>query len=413
MSRLPSELEINAALAHRRRLQAVRLTGMLDSPKDERFDRLTRLAAKLIGVPATFISFIDEDRDFYKSSYWAHPPQHDVREVEGRTFCHYGLVSAGPLVVDNVVDHPEFQAIPLIDVLGVRAYLGVPLITDDGMHLGSFCAIDMRARHWTEGDIEILSELAHSTLREIKLQHALQDVARNLEAAKEAVRKHEELVATIAHDLLGPLQIVTFSAESLLLGDLTPAQRTSLTRVSVAGDGMAERLKSLTGTASRSLSGLVLKDVSVEELLSRATSMMAAIADRKQVRLEFEVEPGLPHIRVDLARLLRILGALIGNAVKFGPANATVRITAERHYDMICVSVIDHGMGIPEDQLPHVFDRLLQPELDQGQAPGVGLGLAIAKELVEAHGGTISATSTHGKGSTFSFTLPTDSDDQG
>jgi signal transduction histidine kinase len=115
---------------------------------------------------------------------------------------------------------------------------------------------------------------------------------------------------------------------------------------------------------------------------------------------------------VDLARLLRILGALIGNAVKFGPANTTVRITAERHYEMISFSVIDHGMGIPEDQLPHVFDRLRQLGADPGRAPGVGLGLAIAKELVEAHGGTLSASSTHGKGSVFSFTLPTDGDDQ-
>lgn len=167
--------QIQAALTDPQRLAAVRDTGLLDTPPDESFDRLTRLAARLTGAPVAFVSLLDADRDFYKSAFGLGEPLRTTRELTGRTFCHYALTSNEALVLEDVTQAAVFRDVPTVQSLGVRAYIGIPLRTDDGHVLGSFCAVDFKPKQWTEQDVEVLVELAHSALREIRLRKALQD----------------------------------------------------------------------------------------------------------------------------------------------------------------------------------------------------------------------------------------------
>jgi PAS domain S-box-containing protein len=160
-------------IARPERLAAVRETGLLDTPAEPEFDRLTRLAAKLTGAPVTFVSLVSEDRDFYKSCFGFPEPLAAERQLTGTTFCHFALVSKGPLVIENAIDHPVYRDVPTVHTLGVRAYLGIPLVTRTGEAIGSFCAIDFKPRKWTPLDIEVMQELAESTLREIELRSAL------------------------------------------------------------------------------------------------------------------------------------------------------------------------------------------------------------------------------------------------
>lgn len=166
------------------RVAAVRATGLLDSATEEDFDRLTRLAAKLTGAPVTFLSLVSDDRDFYKSCFGFPEPLASRREMTGTTFCHYALVSNGPLVIDNTVDHPIYGSVPTVKTLGVQAYLGIPMVTAGGQTIGSFCAVDFKPRQWTPLDIEVMQELAASTLREIELRttmRALDEERRRLD----------------------------------------------------------------------------------------------------------------------------------------------------------------------------------------------------------------------------------------
>lgn len=135
-------IDPTAVLLDQRRIDALQQTGLLDTPAEESFDRLTRLAAKLIGAPATFISLVDERRDFYKSCFGFGEPLATTRQLEGRTFCHYSLVSDGPLLIPDTVADPVFREVPTVQSLGVRAYAGIPLVTAEGHAIGSFCAID-------------------------------------------------------------------------------------------------------------------------------------------------------------------------------------------------------------------------------------------------------------------------------
>ena len=169
------EAAINTSIISPERLEALRRTHLLDTAPEESFDRLTRLAAKLLGVPATFFSLVDQHRDFYKSAYGFSDLLASERQIEGRTFCHYAILSTDALVLDDVTKIPELREVPSVKSLSVRAYVGIPLVTADGSIIGSFCAIDHKPRNWSAVEIEILRELAYSTMREIDFRLAIQE----------------------------------------------------------------------------------------------------------------------------------------------------------------------------------------------------------------------------------------------
>jgi PAS domain S-box-containing protein len=195
----PSHIEpdnLDAAVRDPARLAAVRGTELLDTPPEPAFDRLTRLAVRLLGVPATFLSLVDEDRDFYKAATGLGEPLASAREIAGRTFCHFSIAGATPehpLVITDTRADPDYRQVPTVDSLGVAAYVGVPLVID-GQAVGSFCAIDMTPRQWTRDEVEVLTELAASAQREIELRRALARARRTAEEAARVRNEREEFL---------------------------------------------------------------------------------------------------------------------------------------------------------------------------------------------------------------------------
>jgi signal transduction histidine kinase len=143
--------------------------------------------------------------------------------------------------------------------------------------------------------------------------------------------------------------------------------------------------------------------IEVGQVVHDAVEALSELAAHKGVALSAVVEPRLPRVPADRERVMQVLANLGGNAVKFTPAGGAVELRAEREADAVRVSCTDTGPGIAAEDLPHVFDRFWQAR--STRRAGAGLGLAIAKGIVEAHGGEITAESTPGEGSTFSFTL--------
>ena len=128
------------------------------------------------------------------------------------------------------------------------------------------------------------------------------------------------------------------------------------------------------------------------------------LADAKPLTLEIEFPDALPRILADAGRVVQVVSNVVGNAVKFTPAGGQIRVRAAAAGDDVRIEVADTGPGLPADQLPHVFDRFWQAR--RTGRVGIGLGLAIAKGIVEAHGGHIGVESEEGKGSRFFFTFP-------
>jgi signal transduction histidine kinase len=133
--------------------------------------------------------------------------------------------------------------------------------------------------------------------------------------------------------------------------------------------------------------------------------MLRPLAEGSAIKLESHVAPNLPLVLADATRISQVLSNLVGNAVKFTGRGGLISISAERGEGEVRFSVIDTGSGIPPEQLPHIFGRFWQAK--SADRRGIGLGLAIAKGIVEAHRGRIWVESSVGLGSTFYFTLPT------
>ncbi|HEX6373064.1 MAG TPA: GAF domain-containing protein [Longimicrobium sp.] len=200
------------------RLAMVRETGLLDAAAEPPFDRLTRLAVRLLGVPATFLSLVDENRDFYVASTGFGEPLASARELAGRTFCHFtvsGATPEHPLVIPDTGADPTYRGVPTVETLGVAAYVGVPLMID-GQPVGAFCAIDTAPHPWTEAEVEVLRELAASAQREMELRRALARARATADQMERTARERDEFLNATTDGVytIDPAGVILFANQA-------------------------------------------------------------------------------------------------------------------------------------------------------------------------------------------------------
>jgi signal transduction histidine kinase len=224
--------------------------------------------------------------------------------------------------------------------------------------------------------------------------------------AQRVIDAREEILRIVAHDLRNPLNTISM-ATSLLLDDSTDPTRTSQLRIIRRAGERANRLiqdlLSVTTIEAGRLS-VAPRKVSVGELIHESVEMLQPIAREKSIALSVAADADLPLVRADPSRVLQVFSNLVGNAIKFTPVGGSITLSAVRADGGVKCAVTDNGPGIPEAQIPRLFGKFWQAK--RGESGGVGLGLAIARGIVEAHGGTITVESEVGKGSVFSFPLP-------
>jgi serine phosphatase RsbU (regulator of sigma subunit) len=177
------------------RLSALRRTGLLDSTEEPGFDRLTRLAARVLDAPISLVSLVDDRRQFFKSAIGL---EDGLRETPlSHSFCQHVVTSGRPLIVNDSHADPVVAGNPAITDLGVRAYAGVPLVLPSGAVIGSFCVIDDKPREWRDDELAILHELAGSVMTEIELGVALRE-ARSAHARLALLAEASSLLATLS-----------------------------------------------------------------------------------------------------------------------------------------------------------------------------------------------------------------------
>jgi two-component system phosphate regulon sensor histidine kinase PhoR len=223
----------------------------------------------------------------------------------------------------------------------------------------------------------------------------------------ETVRR--DFVSNLSHELRTPLASVRALAETLDGGALEDpsAARHFLDQMLVEVDALTQMVSELL-ELSRVESGQValkLEPAEPCDLLSSAAGRMQLQAERAGLTLRIECSEGLPSVRLDIARLQQVLVSLIHNAIKFTPPGGELVLSAGLDQASILFSVRDTGAGIPDEDLPRIFERFYKSDRSRSGG-GTGLGLSIARHLVEAHGGRIWAESLQGQGSTFFFTIP-------
>ena len=224
-------------------------------------------------------------------------------------------------------------------------------------------------------------------------------------------RLKDEFVLTASHELRSPLTSVQGFAELLMLDrdSLTPKQVETVEIILENCRHLVRLLNDLLDLARSDAGrlGIVPKPTDVAPLVEEAVRTMRAQTDASRQTMEVRIEPGLPQICVEADRIRQILVNLLTNAHEYSPEGASIGVKARVLDAEVEIAVSDNGPGIPENQLQHIFERFVRGDAGLTQrVGGTGLGLALAKSLVELHGGTIAVDSTPGRGSTFRFRLP-------
>lgn len=225
--------------------------------------------------------------------------------------------------------------------------------------------------------------------------------------AERAIRARDEMLGVVAHDLRNPVNTIMMAAGTMLELPMDEEQRSRTLRIiqraALTMDGLIRDLLDVTSLELGSIS-IKRGNVAVDELLDEALELFEPQARPHDIAMSCDVAPGLPPADGDHGRLTQVLSNIIGNALKFTPGRGSIALRAHSTNGFIEISVEDSGPGIPPDEVARVFDRFWKG--DQTSNNGAGLGMTIAKGIVEAHGGRIWVDSVVGRGTTFRFIVP-------
>jgi len=386
------------------------------------FDYQTTLAALVrLAVPALadYCALdIVEGEDKFERIGEAHvDPEKSQLIREVATFPRSALTARHPLIRVMTTGAPVLEADitpafirasfaeaeqrKVVEALEPRSLICVPLVST-GKPLGALTLVTSGSgRRFEIADLSLAADLARRAA--VVVEHA-----RLFHEAQQATRARDDVLAVVAHDLRNPLNTVTM-AVSLML-ETTPVERVQERRqveiVRRAADRMNRMIQDLLDVKKME-SGRLTIDVKPEPpsaLINDTIDMLRPLAAGSTIRLDTNIDEDLPVVHADAARVQQVLSNLVGNAVKFTPRNGRITVCAERIDGEVRFGVIDTGPGIPAEQVPHIFGRFWQAQTSDRR--GIGLGLAIAKGIVEAHNGRIWVESHVGLGSTFYFTLP-------
>jgi PAS domain S-box-containing protein len=312
-----------------------------------------------------------------------------------------------PMIGDEVLVAAaagDDELLRLVRSLGLVSYVCLPLMVH-GSTLGALTfATAESGRQYDDDAIRFLQDVASRAALAL-------DNARSYEQLQAANRMKDEFLATLSHELRTPLNAILGYARMLRAGMLKDDKKNN------ALDTLERNATSLTQIVedvldvSRIAAGKIRLNVQSLDLpvvMHDALATVMPAAEAKGVRIQSIVEPDIGPASGDPERLQQVMWNLLSNAVKFTPRGGRVQVRLQRVNSHIEISVSDSGVGIREDFLPHLFERFRQADSTTTRAHGgLGLGLAIARQIVELHGGTIHAISGgEGKGATFRIELP-------
>ncbi len=405
VSPAPDAATLQTAIGDARRLAAVHATALLDTPPEASFDRLTRLAAGIIGAPATFITLVDSARDFYVSMHGPGEPLATTRQWQGPTFCQFLVVHHAPLVLDDVTAHPGYRDVPTVRLLGLRAYAGVPLLTSDGRCLGSFCAVDFAPHAWSRRDVELLTELASSAVREIELRQALQHAAL-------ASQAKSMFMSNMSHEIRTPMNAIIGFTQLMARDSHDPVLSDRLAKVDMSARHLLQILNDILDLSKIEAGKMQLEQApfTLDELLGSCLDMVRPRAEEKGLQLVLERGPLPQRVLGDITRLRQALLNLLSNAVKF-TEHGFVKLRAELLSEQagqvqLRFEVIDTGEGIEPAAQARLFNNFEQADASVTRRHGgTGLGLSLTRQIATLMGGEVGVHSAPGEGSRFWLTV--------
>lgn len=413
------------------RLATLHALKILDTPPEERFDRLTRLATRTFRVPIALISLIDEDRQWFKSCQGL-PILETSRDI---SFCGHAILQEKPTVIPDALLDPRFCDNPL--VVGppyIRFYAGQPLHAPNGLKLGTLCIIDQEPRQFEEDDLSALKDLGALVEEELaitSLVNAYRTSEADIEIQKELNRIKDQSLSIASHELRNPLTTIRGFAQLLQI-NLAKGQKAisegkftffddfertiwkvdTILRQANRMDRLVREILDVSQIQkNNSLSINRQPNINLVDLVTRLVEQQEQSWPGYTVKLVIQDEPSQGNW--DEERIEQVLVNLINNAAKFSPVDSHIEIGVKFSlpeegdtFGAICW-VKDEGYGIDERDRDHLFELFYQAK-DRliTKNDGLGLGLFISNQIILQHGGRMWLESKLEEGSTFYFFLP-------
>lgn len=322
--------------------------------------------------------------------------------------------TARPVILADAQTDPRFEGWGGTE--HIHAWMGVPL-TVRGKLIGHLTLDSFEVGVYGETEAALAQAFANQAAIAIENAHLYAEVqtrAHELGAAlvkqQELDRMRNEFIQNVSHELRTPLAIVLGYAELLEggeLGELAPDQREPVAIIARRGRMLKKLVDDLTVILEAEAGEVNQEQLDLADMVNLLATDFQMAAAKALLTLAVEIEPGECWVLGDSSQLRRVLDNLIGNAIKFTPPHGRITVRLWREAGNAILEVADTGIGIPQDQLTRIFERFYQVDGSTSRRyGGVGLGLALVKEIVRAHGGQVSVQSTLGQGSAFQVTLP-------
>ena len=331
----------------------------------------------------------------------------EVCQLVLRESCKILRAGSGVIELDDGTRHGSAPASP-------SSELRVPIENAHG-HLGTVALYDKRAGFFSAADEKLIRAVARQAgiaLENNRLIQGLmqknQELATLNEDLKAVDRMKSDFVSNVSHELRTPLASIKGFAATILVDEDMPREvvREFVGIIDEESDKLVVIINDILDL-SKMMSGHMKYDVArarMESVLVDVVRLLGVLAHKKGLELTLDILDG-GWVEMDVNRIAQVFKNLLGNAIKFTDHGA-IRVTQWLDGDQVCVAVADTGEGIPEAQLPHIFDKFYRVENVVHTREGTGLGLALVRSILERHGATVEVESQLGEGSTFTVRMP-------
>lgn len=380
------------------RLAALQELRILDTPAEERFDRITRTASELFQVPVALISLVDAQRQWFKSRIGLEADE-TSRAI---SFCGHAILGHEALVVENALADPRFADNPLVTGQpDIRFYTGMPLRSITGMRLGTLCLIDRVPRHFGTAEVARLRDISAWAERELNL---------SVEIEASVAEMRATFVRLVSHELRTPVTSIVGALDLVRSGIAAGENIDLLTRIASDGAGQINRIVDDIVTIAELDAGqqpLAPTPIDLPLFVQAAMESHGTPARQARVNLHLQAPQEL-IVRTTQKLLARILRSLLDNAVRFSPPETTITVRVEKiAADMARISIADQGGGIPAEHMPRLFQPFAQVDAaDNRPHNGSGVSLSICRKLAISMGGRLGYEPAENGGSRFFLELP-------
>lgn len=381
------------------RIKKLESYKILFTENEQAYDDLVSIASQICNTPIALVSLITPDKQWFKAKLGI-----DAEETSrDYAFCAHAIHQESVFIVQDTLEDERFHDNPLVSgEPNIRFYAGAPLITSDGLPLGTLCAIDREPKTLNKNQIQALNALSRQVMAQLELR------AKKIHL-EELNKEKDKYFSVLSHDLRSPITCM-HSICSIMNTDLDEIEKKDLkefSRILLNGCNDALHLIDQVIQWSKSERGLIdynEKTYSSQELIRKSIDLLKPSAKVKLINLHLSDEDY--QTRCDQNMITFTIRNLVSNAIKYTQPNGRVKITTKKRSQRLNISIQDNGIGVSASKI----EELLQSQkhfssLGTAGERGSGLGIKIVNDFLKKHNSKLEIESKEGAGSTFSFEL--------